>query len=83
MFIKVPNEAEQLELLERLRGSDKYEDKCMVTALECMKRDESLGHSRYTVGETVELLKKTHGCTEEYAIRVVFSIIGDGWRVEK
>lgn len=70
-MIMVPNSEEQMKLLEKLRGSDKYEDKCMVTALECLKHNESFGHSEYTIGETVELLKKTHGCTEDYAISIV------------
>ena len=80
-MIIVPNSEEQMELLEKLKNSDKYEDKCMVTALECLMHDDSVGHSKYTIGETVELLKKTHACTEEYANRVVLRIIGDGWRV--
>ena len=82
-MLKSDNPGKELELLAKLQGSDKYEDKCMITALECLRHDESLGHSKYTVGETIEILQKTHNCSEDYAVNIVFSIIDDCRRVKE
>lgn len=82
-MLKSANSEKELELLEKLQGSVDYNDKCMRTALECLIVDETLGHSKHTVGETVGILMSTYDCSRDYAISVVMGIVGDNRMVKE
>ena len=78
MAIRVPNMDEKAKEINKLRGSDEFEDRCKVLALDCLNDVDSNGLGRYTIDDIVHILMDKCRCSESYAVNVVLDIIGDG-----
>lgn len=71
------------QIINELDGSSGLANRCIRTAIKCLTVDESIGRSKNTVGETIDILMKTYNCSRDYAVNIVVGIVEKDWRVKE
>lgn len=62
--------------------SGELKQKCINIARKCLRVNTELERSNCTVSQTVKKLMRDTGCSEGYALSIVYKFIGNDWRVK-